>query len=178
MVSLLRERAAVGIEMRELVRLSRPLPSTSNYRTASIWWARQTISTRFSIHTGKPCTETALKTIEKFHLQHPDEPGIDVARLRRLAAPGVNNAVWRALIDELLRAHALAHSDHWLHLPQHRVSLDEREQQLAGQLQSILAAARYDPPWVRDLAARVPATEELIRRCCANAPCNGRCTKS
>ena len=41
---------------------------------------------------------------------------------------------------------------------------DLRERRLAAQLQSIIAAARYDPPWVRDLAAKVQSPEEEIRR--------------
>jgi selenocysteine-specific elongation factor len=106
----------------------------------------------------------ALTALRNFHAQYPDEPGVDRARLRRLAAPGVNDGLWRALMGELLRDHAVASSDYWLHLPQHQVTLDDRERRLAAQLQSIIAAARYDPPWVRDLAAKVQSPEEEIRR--------------
>jgi selenocysteine-specific elongation factor len=76
----------------------------------------------------------------------------------------VSDGLWRTLIDELLRDRAMARSGHWLHLPDHRVSLDGPEQQLADRLRTILAGARYDPPWVRDLAATAQAPEEEIRR--------------
>jgi selenocysteine-specific elongation factor len=108
--------------------------------------------------------KAALAALKQFHAQQPDEAGIDRARLRRLAAPGVSDALWRALIDRMLLDRAVARSDYWLHMPDHRVTLDEREHRLAGHLMSILAATRYDPPWVRDLAVRVQAPEEEIRQ--------------
>jgi selenocysteine-specific elongation factor len=158
------ENAPIGMSMRELMRLSGAprerieLPNRARVvRTADDEFVM--LDSRWQV-----LYQGALTTLGQFHAQHPDEPGIDSARLRRLVAPGVNSCLWQALIDELLGTQAVARSDYWLHLPQHRVSLDEHEQQLATQLQSILAAAGYEPPWVRDLAARVPATEERIRQ--------------
>ena len=44
---------------------------------------------------------------------------------------------------------------HWLHLPEHRIALSERELELAQKLHAAIAAGRFDPPWVRDLALTV-----------------------
>jgi selenocysteine-specific elongation factor len=158
------ENAPGGMSMRELVRLTGLAPERVELPARAR--VVGTPDDQFAILDShwRVLYETALTTLRKFHVQHPDEPGIDRSRLRRLAAPRVNDGPWRALIDELLRDQAVARSDCWLHLPEHRVSLDEREQQLAGQLRSILAASRHDPPWVRDLAARVQTPEEEIRR--------------
>ena len=163
-VLMLLENAATGIPMRELMHLTGlapdqiPLPAR-----ARIVGAPEDGFAILDSH-WRVLYDSALTALRNFHAQHPDEPGVDRARLRRLAAPGVNDGLWRALMGELLRDHAVASSDYWLHLPQHQVTLDDRERQLGAQLQSIIAAAAYDPPWVRELAARVQSTEEEIRR--------------
>ena len=76
----------------------------------------------------------------------------------------MNEGLWRALMGELLRDHAVASSDYSLYLPQHQVTLDVASASWGRKLQSIIAAALYDPPWVRELAARVQSPEEEIRR--------------
>jgi selenocysteine-specific elongation factor len=163
-VLALLENASTGISMRELVRLTGRAPERIELPARAR--VVGTAEDQFAILDShwQILYDLALTTLRKFHAQYPDEPGIDRARLRRLAAPGANDGLWRALMDELLRHHAVASSDHWLHLPEHRVTLDDREQQLAAQLESIIAVARYDPPWVRDLAAKVQSREEEIRR--------------
>jgi selenocysteine-specific elongation factor len=67
------------------------------------------------------------------------------------------------LIDELVQDQLLQQSEHWLHAPEHRVTLNERELGLAQKLQSVLAAGGFDPPWVRDLALAVRADDEEVR---------------
>jgi selenocysteine-specific elongation factor len=108
--------------------------------------------------------QRALDALRAFHQQHPDEPGIDRGRLRRITAPTLADILWRALIDQLLLQKQLQQSDYWLHLPEHRVSLTERERDLAQKLQTALAAAGFDPPWVRELAQAVPIDDEEVRR--------------
>jgi selenocysteine-specific elongation factor len=108
--------------------------------------------------------ERAMGALAAFHAQHPEEPGVDRSRLRRMAAPSLAESVWRMAIDELVKQRAIHHDGHWLHLPGHRPILSEREQQLAQTLQGALAAGRLDPPWVRDLAKTARAAEEEVRR--------------
>jgi selenocysteine-specific elongation factor len=163
-VLALLENAPRGMSMRELIRLTGLAPERIELPTrARVLGAADDRFAILDSHWRALC-DAALMVLRNFHEQHPDEPGIDRARLRRLTAPGVNDGLWRPLIDELLRDRAAARSGHWLHLPEHRVSLDGGEQQLADRLRAILAAARYDPPWVRDLAATAQAPEEQIRR--------------
>jgi selenocysteine-specific elongation factor len=102
----------------------------------------------------------ALRT---FHAEQPDEPGIDRGRLRRMTLPTLADAAWRAVIDDLLRRHAVQRSGHWLHLPEHRITLGEQELELARKLRSAIAAGRFDPPWVRDLARTLGAPEDEVR---------------
>ncbi|MPW24170.1 selenocysteine-specific translation factor, partial [Paraburkholderia sp. CNPSo 3157] len=43
-----------------------------------------------------------LAALDQYHARSPDELGPDAARLRRIAAPLVPDAMWRALIDSLV----------------------------------------------------------------------------
>ncbi|RQZ41218.1 selenocysteine-specific translation elongation factor [Burkholderia sp. Bp9090] len=105
----------------------------------------------------------AIDTLRAYHERVPDEQGLDAARLRRMAAPLVGDALWRALVDALVDGGEVARSGPWLHLPSHSVSFDAREEALAGQLLPLIHAGRFDPPWVRDLARDTGAQEEAVR---------------
>jgi selenocysteine-specific elongation factor len=162
-VASLLENSPNGIEMRELVRL-RGLPSE---RIPLAPQARIVNSAGQSVvildsHWQLLCQRT-LEALRVFHLQQPDEPGIDRGRLRRMIAPTVADALWRALIDELVQEQLLQQSEHWLHLPEHRVTLNERERDLAQKLRSALATGGFDPPWVRDLALALRVDDDEVR---------------
>jgi selenocysteine-specific elongation factor len=158
------ENAPQGIEMRTLVRLKGLAPEriALPLHTRSVDPAGRGVVILDSHWQGM--RRRALNTLYAFHLQHPDEPGIDRGRLRRMTAPTVADAVWRALVDELVATQLLQQSEFWLHVPEHRVTLNERELDLAQQLQSALAAGGFDPPWVRDLALAVRADDDEVRR--------------
>ncbi len=112
--------------------------------------------------------QQVLDTLARFHEKYPDEPGINAARLRRMAWPGLihpqHDKLWRALLDEMLAAQQLTNSGAWLHLPGHSVQLSAPEQTLAEQLLPRLQDGRFDPPWVRDLAADIGTGEEVVRQ--------------
>ncbi|WP_234745189.1 SelB domain-containing protein, partial [Burkholderia sp. WTPI3] len=105
----------------------------------------------------------AIDTLRVYHERMPDEQGIDAARLRRMAAPVVDEALWRSLVDALVAGGDVVRSGPWLHLPSHSVSFDAREEALARQLLPLLHAGRFDPPWVRDLAHDTGAAEDAVR---------------
>ena len=50
-----------------------------------------------------------------------------------------------------------------LHLPEHLVSLDKHEEALKQMLLPLMAEGRFDPPWVRELAATVHRHEDDVR---------------
>ena len=109
-----------------------------------------------------------IDSLARFHEKSPDEPGVNAARLRRMALPGLQqgsyDALYQGLVDALLNSQLLASTGAWLHLPQHSVQLSSAEQTLAEKLLPAIAAGRYDPPWVRDLARDNAAGEELVRQ--------------
>ncbi|KVE37314.1 selenocysteine-specific translation elongation factor [Burkholderia sp. TSV86] len=104
-----------------------------------------------------------LDELDAFHRHSPDEQGPDVARLRRIAAPLADDALWRALIDALIDDGAIVRSGPWLHLPSHAVSFEAGEQALAARLLPLVIDGRYDPPWVRDLASATGVAEDTVR---------------
>ncbi|CDY79511.1 Selenocysteine-specific translation elongation factor [Caballeronia glathei] len=105
-----------------------------------------------------------VDALRVFHERSPDEQGADTARLRRIAAPLVPDALWRALVDAALEEGTIARSGPWLHLPTHAVTLDAAEQALADALLPSIARGRFDPPWVRDLASAHGVPEERVRQ--------------
>jgi selenocysteine-specific elongation factor len=155
--------APQGIEMRELVRICGRAPE----RIALPAQARivDAAAERFVFLEPQwlALCERAVGALRTFHAEHPDEPGIDRGRLRRMTLPTLPDAAWRVLIDDLVQRQGLRRSGHWLHLPEHRINWDERELEFAERLRSAIAAGRFDPPWVRDLARSVRAPEDEVR---------------
>jgi selenocysteine-specific elongation factor len=104
-----------------------------------------------------------VESLGEFHTRSPDEQGPDAARLRRMAAPLVSDAVWRAAIESLVAEGQVTRSGPWLHLPSHSVTLDAEEEALTARLAPLIAQGRFDPPWVRDLARETRQPEEKVR---------------
>ena len=109
-----------------------------------------------------------LDSMARFHDKSPDEPGVNAARLRRMALSGLvhagHDALWKGLLQALLQDGSLAASGAWLHLPGHSVQLSDSEKQIAQKLLPAIEAGRYDPPWVRDLARDSATGEETVRQ--------------
>lgn len=120
---------------------------------------------RFVLHPAhwSALRDRTLGALQTFHEREPDEPGPDIGRLRRMALPEVSEVLWRALIATLVYERQVLRSGPWLHLPQHTVALSAADQELARRLQPLIAAGKFDPPWVRDLAAASKEPEERVR---------------
>ncbi|MGA6100001.1 selenocysteine-specific translation elongation factor [Stutzerimonas marianensis] len=107
--------------------------------------------------------QSLVAALGRFHEQQPDELGPDRDRLRRFALPQLERPVFIALLDQVLASGAVEASGPWLHLPGHRVRLSDEEEALKARLWPLIDSARYDPPWVRDLARELDVEEERIR---------------
>ena len=108
--------------------------------------------------------DRAVSVLRDFHLESPDEPGPDIGRLRRIALPHLPQDLWRALLADLAGDGSIVRSDPWIHLPGHAVALSEREHAMAAKLKPLIAAGRFNPPWVRDLASAIDEPEEDVRQ--------------
>ncbi|WP_296659168.1 selenocysteine-specific translation elongation factor [Paraburkholderia sp.] len=114
-------------------------------------------------HHWEQMSARVAEALAQFHARMPDEQGPDAARLRRMTVPLASDAVWRAVVDSLVRDGRIVRSGPWLHLPSHTVRLDADEEALAALLRSLIAQGRYDPPWTRDLANETRQPEEYVR---------------
>ena len=119
-------------------------------------------------------TEHVLERLQAFHTDSPDEIGPDIKRLKRLAAPRADDALWQFLIEQLLADGSVARSGHWLHKPEHAVRMNEAEEQVAEQLLPLLANGAFDPPWVRTLAADTQTPEAMVRQTLASLARRGQ----
>ena len=105
----------------------------------------------------------ALAALARFHQEVPDQAGPDAGRLQRMSFPDAPTALWQAVLVQLQEERRLFVRGAWLHLPEHHVTLSEADRELAGKLRPLILAGRFDPPWVRDLAATVHEREERVR---------------
>jgi selenocysteine-specific elongation factor len=162
-VTALLQQARYGVKMTDLARLTGlppeliPLPAD----TIRIDCAQEHF-VLLAAH-WMALRERAVSALRAFHAQVPDELGPDVGRLRRIAMPDSSDALWRALIDALVHERIVMRSAPWLHLPEHAMKLSADDQALARKLQSLIVAGRFDPPWVRDLAAGAHEPEVRVR---------------
>ncbi|MES2069226.1 MAG: selenocysteine-specific translation elongation factor [Pseudomonadota bacterium] len=127
-----------------------------------------------AILIGKPALDAlaarSLAALRGFHDSFPDEIGPQLARLKRMLDPELDDSLWRHLIQTLSASAALVQQGPWLRLPEHATELRPQEQALAERLLASLHAAGFDPPWVRDLARNLvpeqqtPAASEAAVR--------------
>ena len=104
-----------------------------------------------------------VSTLNDFHLQEADEPGLSIERLRRMAAPGCSLGIFKNITQHLMDDHQLALTGSFVHLPDHRVTLTASEQVIWERIYPRLLEGQYDPPWVRDLARDLGESENSIR---------------
>jgi len=104
-----------------------------------------------------------VEALHEFHARSPDELGPASARLHRIVAPLLPEAIWRARLDALLAQGKVQRSGPWVHLPEHLPTLSQAERALAEALLPLLVAGGFDPPWVRDLSSKSGAGEDVVR---------------
>ncbi|KQW93352.1 translation elongation factor [Massilia sp. Root418] len=106
----------------------------------------------------------AVAALAEFHARAPDDPGPELWRLKRIASPECEDRLWSHAISALLAQGDILRQGNALRLPGHSVTLSADEQALAERLLAALQAGRYDPPWVRTLAASLDTPEDEVRR--------------
>ncbi|GGY03346.1 selenocysteine-specific translation elongation factor [Massilia dura] len=107
---------------------------------------------------------SVLEALAGFHAKQPDDAGPELWRLKRMAQPDAEDALWSALAARMLAAGTIAQRGHSLHLPGHSVALTQEEEALAAPLLAAIGQGRFDPPWVRDLAKDCRVPEDEVRR--------------
>ncbi len=116
-----------------------------------------------SRHTGAALTAQLLARLSEFHARHPDELGPEAARLRRLVAPRLPEALWQALLARARSEGLLTQRGAFVHLPSHGVQLTSQETRIAQKVAPLLDAAGFEGAWVRDLARDTRESETVMR---------------
>lgn len=109
-------------------------------------------------------TEQLSTKLAHFHEQYPDEPGLSVERLRRIAFPSWDKVLWEVLVDYWINNEVLKRSGSFIHAPSHTVSLSDNEQRVWEVLLPHLQGQNFEALWVRDLASLTQQPEAVIRQ--------------
>ena len=108
-------------------------------------------------------SHSTSSVLKDFHEREPDEPGLSIERLRRMAAPSYPLEIFKEIAQHLIDVHQLALTGSFVHLPDHRVTLTASEQVIWERIYPRLLEGQYDPPWVRDLAKDLGESENSVR---------------
>jgi selenocysteine-specific elongation factor len=113
---------------------------------------------------GALCTQV-VETLAIEHARAPDAVGPGRDRLRRMAAPSLQAAIFGALIAALKSEGRVAQTGAWLHLPTHRVELSSDDRARFDRIGPLLAdpSTANNPPRVRDLARALGDDEAVVR---------------
>jgi len=116
-----------------------------------------------SVEAFESVREAVVAALAAQHRAAPEMPGLQADRLRlaiplRLPVPG-----FAGIVAALLRQGAIAQDGPWLRLPGHRISLSPADEKVWAAARPLLAAERFKPPRVRDLAAATGVPEAAVR---------------
>ncbi len=117
-----------------------------------------------------PATWLRLKralagTLEVFHAENPDLPGIGLERLRLRLDPRLPAPAFSLMLQSLARAREIALDGAWVRLAGHAVRLTPSDQELWIRIRPLLDQAhRFRPPRVRDIAGLLHIGEAEVRR--------------
>ena len=105
-----------------------------------------------------------VETLAAHHKSKPDAPGLQPERLRvglrkRWPAP-----VFKALLDQEVRAKTVMVDGPFLRLPGHSLTLGTRDEALWQKISAELVRERFKPPRVRDFATAHAVPEAEMRR--------------
>ncbi len=104
-----------------------------------------------------------LATLAAQHRAAPELPGLQAERLRLSLAQRPSAAGFAGIVAALLRDGAIAQDGPWLRLPEHRISLSPQDERVWAAARPLLAAERFRPPRVRDVAGVTKAPETAVR---------------
>jgi selenocysteine-specific elongation factor len=117
--------------------------------------------------------QAVLEGLRDFHAAWPQEVGPDAKRMRRVAAPRMPDAQWERLVARLVASGRVAFRNGFLQLPEHGEQLRSADRVVAERALPLLAAGRFDPPWVRDIAADTHLPELQVRQTLARLTQSG-----
>ncbi len=109
--------------------------------------------------------QAATERLDTFHAEHPDLPGIGLARLRFAIAPRWPAPLFRQALVRFEDDGVLVPAGSWLRRPGHEARLLPEDEALWTKVSPLIAdSERFRPPRVRDIGHLLGRPEEEIRR--------------
>jgi selenocysteine-specific elongation factor len=107
----------------------------------------------------------ATERLDAFHAEHPDLPGIGLARLRFAIAPRWPAPLFRQALVRFEDEGVLVPAGSWFKRPGHEARLLPEDEALWDRVTPLIAdSERFRPPRVRDIGQMLGRPEEEIRR--------------
>lgn len=104
-------------------------------------------------------------TLDAYHADHPDLPGMGLERLRLAVAPRQPTPLFRQALARLTEEGLVAASGSWIGRPDHEVRLSPEDEALWTLVAPLIGGGeRFRPPRVRDIGQMLGRREEDIRR--------------
>jgi selenocysteine-specific elongation factor len=107
---------------------------------------------------------TLGRTLDDFHAERPDLPGISIEQLRKGEKPNLPASLFLAVLHRLTENGELALDRTWVRRPQHEVKFSDAEERIWALIQPRLSGEPYRPPRVRDIAKAMNVDEGIVRR--------------
>ena len=118
----------------------------------------------FLAETLAAARKDIVDTLKAHHEAKPDAPGLQPERLRLALAKRWPVAVFKALLDQEVKARTVMVDGAFLRLPGHSLTLGARDEALWRKISAELTRERYRPPRVRDFAGAYGVPEAEMRR--------------
>lgn len=118
----------------------------------------------FLTETLDAAKKDIVDTLKTFHETRADAPGLQAERLRLTLKRRWPAPVFKALLDQAIRAKAVTVDGAFLRLPGHSLKLGSRDEALWQKISADMTRDRFKPPRVRDFAETYDAPEAETRR--------------
>jgi selenocysteine-specific elongation factor len=108
---------------------------------------------------------TLRETLNAYHADHPDVPGMGLERLRLGLIPRLPAPIFRTALRRLADQGELVVGGSWIRRPEHEVRLTPEDETLWAHVAPLIGdSERFRPPRIRDIAQLLGRREEDIRR--------------
>jgi selenocysteine-specific elongation factor len=108
---------------------------------------------------------TVVETLDAYHAEHPDLPGLGQERLRLILSPRLPTVHFSVVLRRLSAEGHVVLDRSWVRRPGHVVRFSEEEERIWTRIVPLLQGTeRFRPPRVRDVATAQGLDERFVRR--------------
>ncbi|MDB5488623.1 MAG: Selenocysteine-specific translation elongation factor [Reyranella sp.] len=118
----------------------------------------------FLAATLEAARKDIVETLKTFHETKADAPGLQAERLRVTLKRRWPASVFKALLDQAIKAKTVVVDGAFLRLPGHSLTLGSRDEALWKKISADMTRDRFKPPRVRDFAEAYGASETDTRK--------------